>query len=82
MAMLSCALQDGEAGTEGSSLVKSDIIFDCNETILKQQDILKREIQDCLQMLSKVKIWIQVCRAQRERARACVQPTEVLCQRK
>ena len=40
--------------------MKSDIAFDCNETILKQQEILKREIQDCLQMLSKVKIWIQV----------------------
>ena len=43
--------------------MKSDIAFDCNETILKQQEILKREIQDCLQMLSKVKIWIQVCSA-------------------
>jgi len=69
MGMLPCALQDWEAGAEGSSLVKSDIIFDCNETILKQQDILKREIQDCLQLLSKVKIWIQVCRPQRARAR-------------
>lgn len=56
--------QEGDSGGDsgGSSLVKSDIAFDCNETILKQQEILKREIQDCLQMLSKVKIWIQVFR--------------------
>ena len=43
-----------------SDLIKNDVIFECNETVLKQQEILKREIQDCLQMLSKVKIWIQV----------------------
>lgn len=43
-----------------SSLIKSDIVFECNEVILKQQAILKREIQDCLKMLSTVKIWIQL----------------------
>lgn len=40
--------------------VKSDIVFECNETVLKQQAIVKKEIQDCLEMLSKVKIWIQL----------------------
>jgi hypothetical protein len=59
--------QEGDGGTNGldtcsggSSLVKSDIVFECNETILKQHEVLKREVQICLSMLSTVKIWIQV----------------------
>ena len=53
--------QDAENGlSEISHCVKSDLVFECNEIILKQQEILKSEIQHCLQMLSKVKIWIQV----------------------
>jgi hypothetical protein len=58
-----CVQQEAENGvghSATSDLIKNDVIFECNETVLKQQEILKREIQDCLQMLSKVKIWIQV----------------------
>ncbi|KAJ1494105.1 proteasome activator pa28 [Baffinella frigidus] len=40
--------------------VKSDFVFASNSAILQQQEYLKSEIQDCLQMLSKVKIWIHL----------------------
>ena len=52
--------ENGVGHSSTSDLIKNDIVFECNETVLKQQEILKREIQDCLQVLSKVKIWIQV----------------------
>jgi hypothetical protein len=52
--------ENGVGHSSTSDLIKNDILFECNQTVLKQQEILKREIQDCLQVLSKVKIWIQV----------------------
>jgi len=47
-------------GVGNGAVVKSDFVFASNPSILQQQELLKSEIQDCLQMLSKVKIWIHL----------------------
>mmetsp|Transcript_65748 Transcript_65748/g.161858 ORF Transcript_65748/g.161858 Transcript_65748/m.161858 type:complete len:262 (-) Transcript_65748:155-940(-) len=52
------AAENGDAGT--GDLVKSDMVSEVNETIMKQQMLLKKEIQQCLQHVTKVKIWIQL----------------------
>mmetsp|Transcript_16922 Transcript_16922/g.33904 ORF Transcript_16922/g.33904 Transcript_16922/m.33904 type:complete len:263 (+) Transcript_16922:214-1002(+) len=51
---------EDKAAAVDSTIVKSNVVCPCNEVILKQQKVLKGEIQSCLQMLTKVKIWIQL----------------------
>mmetsp|Transcript_20845 Transcript_20845/g.49601 ORF Transcript_20845/g.49601 Transcript_20845/m.49601 type:complete len:263 (+) Transcript_20845:184-972(+) len=54
-------MEDKEGGgIENSNMVKANVVCPCNEIVLKQQNKVKEEIQCCLQMLSKVKIWIQL----------------------
>mmetsp|Transcript_6306 Transcript_6306/g.20165 ORF Transcript_6306/g.20165 Transcript_6306/m.20165 type:complete len:266 (-) Transcript_6306:129-926(-) len=52
--------ENGSASSAGQGCVKSDQVVECNQIIFRQQTLLKGEIQQCLSMLVKVKVWIQL----------------------